>query len=126
MSELANEILVHLSGCKHLELEPKDCSVPEKELKTLQYLAGLMQDIFVECEILFRTKTSTFTSSLVCKDLVTQSLKNITINSNFNDVILSVDIHMKKEFRINLLEHILTLYFRVRAFSFAKDVREKH
>ena len=80
-----------------------------------------MQDIFVECE----TQTSTFTSSLVCKDLVTQSLKNITINSNFNDIILSVDIHMKKEFRINLLEHILTLYFRVRAFSFAKDVREK-
>ena len=36
MSELANEILVHLSGCKHLELEPKDCSLPEKELKTLQ------------------------------------------------------------------------------------------
>ena len=40
MSEIANEILVHLSGCKHLELEPKDCSLPEKELKTLQYLAG--------------------------------------------------------------------------------------
>ena len=40
MSELANEILVHLSGCKHLELEPKDCSSPENELKTLQYLAG--------------------------------------------------------------------------------------
>ena len=40
MSELANEILVHLSGCKHLELEPKDCRLPEKELKTLQYLAG--------------------------------------------------------------------------------------
>ena len=85
-----------------------------------------MQDIFVECEILFRSKTSTFTSSLVCKDLVTQSLKNITINSNFNDIILSVDIHMKKEVRVNLLEHILTLYFRVRALSFAKDVREKH
>ena len=137
MSELANEILVHLSGCKHLELEPKDCSLPEKELKTLQYLAGFsihklytkfrfsrnsarafhnqyclilhackvenddtqalvnvcdrrwlwkvckkMQDILMECEILFRTKTSTFTSSLVCKDLVTQSLKDITINSN--------------------------------------------
>ena len=84
-----------------------------------------MQDIFVECEILFRTKTSTFTSSLVCKDLVTQSLKNITINSNFNNI-PSGDIHMKKEFRINLLENILTLYFPVRAFSFAKDVREKH
>ena len=33
---------------------------------------------------------------------------------------------MKSEFRINLLENILTLYIRVRAFSFAKDVREKH
>ena len=63
---------------------------------------------------------------LLCKDLVTQSLKNIKINSTFNAIILSVDIHMEKEFRINLLEHILTLYFRVRAFSFAKDVREKH
>ena len=149
MSELANEILVYLSGCKHLELEAKDCSLPEKELKTLQYLAGFcihklytkfrfsgnsarafhnqccfilhaskvknddtqalvnvrdqgglwkvckkMQDIFVECEILFGTKTSTFTSSRVCKYLVSQSLENIAIHSNFNDIILSVDIHM--------------------------------
>ena len=129
MPELANEILVHLSGYTHLELEPKDCSLPEKELKTLQYLADFcihklytkfrfsknsssafhnqyclilhackvnddtqalvnvcdrgrlwkvckkMQDIFVECEILFRTKTWSFTFSLVCKDLVTQSWK---------------------------------------------------
>ena len=40
MSELANEILIHLSGCKHLELETKNCSLPQKELKTLHYLAG--------------------------------------------------------------------------------------
>ena len=80
----------------------------------------------VECKILFRAKTSTFTSSLVCKDLVIKSLENITINSNFNDIILPVDIHMKKEFHVNLLEHILTSYFRVRAFPFAKDVRDKH
>ena len=119
MSELANEILVHLSGCKHLELEPKDCSLPEKELKTLQYLAGFcihklhtklrfsrnsastfhnqyclilhackvenddtqalvnvrdrrglwkvckkIQDIFVECEILFRANNCRNTTTL--------------------------------------------------------------
>ena len=40
MPELANEILVQLSGCKHFELEPKDCSLTEKERKTLQCLAG--------------------------------------------------------------------------------------
>ena len=48
MSELANEILVHLSGCKHLELEPKDCSLPEKELKTLQYFAGFRIHLYTK------------------------------------------------------------------------------
>ena len=47
MSELANEILVHLPGCYHLELEPKDCSLPEKELKTLQYRAGFQGILLV-------------------------------------------------------------------------------
>ena len=108
--------------CK-VENDDTQALVNVRDQGGLSKVCKRMQDIFVECEILFRTKTPTFTSSLVYKDLVTQSLKNITINCNVNDIILSVDIHMKKEFRINLLEHILTSYFRVRAFSF---VREKH
>ena len=47
MSELANEILVHLCSCNHYGLEPKDCSLPEKELKTLQYLAGFQGILLV-------------------------------------------------------------------------------
>ena len=112
-----------MHACK-VENDDTQALVNVRDRGGLWKVCKKMQDIFVECEILFRTKTSTFTSSLVCKDLVTQSLKNITINSNFNAIILSVDIHMKKEFRINLLDHIRTLYFRV--FSFAKDIREKH
>ena len=114
-----------MHACK-VETDDTQAVVKFRDRGGLWKVCKKMQDIFVECEILSRTKTSIFTSSLVCKDLVTKSLKTITINSNFNAIILSVDIHMKKEFGINLLEHILTLYFRVRAFSFAKDVREKH
>ena len=132
-----------------MELEPKDCSLPEKELKTLKYLAGFcIHKLYTKfrfsrnsarafhnqyCLILHACKVENDdTKALVivrgrgglwkvCKKckiflwnvrscsgqklLVTQSLKNITINSIFNDIILSVDIHMKKEFRINLLEH---------------------
>ena len=113
-----------MHACK-VENDDTQVLVNVRDRGGLSKVCQKMQDIFVECEILFRTKTSTFTSSLVCKDLVAQSLKNITINSNFNDI-LSIDIHRKREFRIDLLEHILTLYFRVQAFSSAKDVREKH
>ena len=124
-SAFHNQYCLILHACK-VENYDTQALVNVRDRGGLSKVCKKMQDIFVGYEILFRTKTSNFTSSLVCKDLVTQSLKNITINSNFNDIILSVDIHTKKEFRINVLEHILTLYFRVRAFSVAKDVREKH
>ena len=90
-----------LHACKVENNDPQ-ALVNVRDRGGLWKVCKKMQYIFVECEILFRTKTSTFTSSLVCEDLVTQSLKNITMNSNFDDIILSVDIHMKKEFRINL------------------------
>ena len=182
LSEVANEVLVHLSGCMAIkETVVKVANIPEKELKSLQYLAGFvihklyskfyfskisssafneqcclilhackvetddtqtlvnardrgglwkvskrMQDICLECEIVFRNKTANFTSSLVCEDLVKETMNNILVISNFNAIAQSVDTPVKKEFRMNLLEHILTLYIRVRSFSFAKDVREKH
>ena len=40
LAEVANEVLVHLSGCKDLEPEVNVPAVSEKELKSLQYLAG--------------------------------------------------------------------------------------
>ena len=63
----------------------------------------------------------------MCEELVNETIKNIFVVSNFNSIALSVDTHITKEFRLNLLEHILTLFIRVRsAFSYAKDVRENH
>ena len=172
LAEVANEILEHLSGnSTTITTEPKNkISIPDKEMKSLQYLAGFvihkiytkfrfsknsaslfhqqcclilhackvdtddsqtlidardrgglwkvsktMQDIFVECELIFRAKTTGFKTSIVCEELVIETMKNIIVMSNFNSIALSVDTRIKKEFRLNLLEHILTLFVRVRS-----------
>ena len=46
------------------------------------------------------------------------------ILSNYSTI--SCDLpHIKKEVKMNLLEHMLTLYLRVRTFSYAKDKVEQ-
>ena len=57
-----------------------------------------MQDIFVECELIFRAKTTGFKTSIVCEELVNETIKNIFVVSNFNSIALSVDTHITKEF----------------------------
>ena len=53
---------------------------------------------------------SEFITSLSCDELVKESMKNGIVISNFNCISLSVDTLMKKEIRLNLLEHIIPLY----------------
>ena len=131
LSEVANEMLIHLSGKNVNVTGKKDQDIPEKEMKSLQYLAGFvihklytkfrfsrnsasifnkqccqilyackvedyntqtlvdardrgglwkvnkkMQDILFECEKIFRSKTSEFTTSLSCDELVNETMKN--------------------------------------------------
>ena len=39
---------------------------------------------------------------------------------------MSTETVLDKEIRFNLLEEMIMLFIRVRTFSFAKDVRERH
>ena len=183
LTEVANHMLIHLSGVSpdffgHLETT---VAIPEKELKSLQYLAGFIlhklhskfrfskhvstdynkqcisilqackvdsdvsqtlvnirdrgglwrvnskvQDIFIQCEQIFRSKTSNFTTALVCKDMVNSMLSNCSVLSNFKSICYGIDPKVNSEISMNLLEHLLTLFTKVRTFSYAKDIREKH
>ncbi|XP_057290251.1 uncharacterized protein LOC130612937 [Hydractinia symbiolongicarpus] len=184
LMEVANHVLIHLSGTdvfSSLDYSPEmTTELPEKELKSLQYLSGYIvhklhtkfcfgkqqsnvnkqyalvlkyckidvddtqtlvnirdrgglwrvnqrtQNIFVKCEKLFRAKTSAFNTKLCAKELVSSMLTDSTILSNFKMICEGIDPKVKKEICINLLEHLLTLFVRVRTFSYAEDVREKH
>ena len=53
-------------------------------------------------------------------------LENYTITSNFKTVCYDIDPKVDSEISMNLMEQIVTLFVRIRTFSFAKDVHEKH
>jgi len=114
-----------LHACK-VETDVSQTLIDARDRGGLWKISKRMQSVFLECEKLFRKSTSGFISKLSCEVLVQEAFKNSIVISCFNALVLSVDVYIKKEFRMNLLEHILTLYFRVRSFSYAKDIREKH
>ena len=116
-------LILHI--CK-IDSDDSQTLIAARDRGGLWKVSKKMQDIFVECEHFSRKYTSDFRSSIMCETLVTETMKNIFVISHFNSIISSVDTTIKKEISLNLLEHILTLYFRVRSFSYAKDVRERH
>ena len=85
-----------------------------------------MQALFLKSECIFRSKTAKFSVKVICSDIVKNMLENCTITSNFKTVCYDIDPKVDSEISMNLLEQILTLFVRIRTFSFAKDVREKH
>ena len=111
------------------------CKVESDELQTLvnaRDRGGLwrvnkqMQALFYKCECIFRTNTAKFSVKLICADFVKKMLEDSVILSNFKTICLDVDPKVDSEISMNLLEQILTLFVRIRTFSYAKDVREKH
>ena len=124
-SKFNEQCCLILHACK-IDSDDSRTLVAARDRGGLWKVSKKMQDIFVECEHLFRKYTSDFRSSIICETLVTETMKNILVISHFNSIISSVDTTIKKEISLNLLEHILTLYFRVRSFSYAKDIRERH
>ena len=85
-----------------------------------------IQNLFLKCECIFRSKTSRFSVKIVCTDMVNDMLQNSTVISNFKNICYDIDPKVNGEISMNLLEQMLTLFVRLRTFSFAKDVREKH
>ena len=121
-----------LSSCV-LILE--NCKVMEDNTQTLINIrdrGGLwrvnkkIQDLFLQCELIFRSKTEHFLTKLVTQEIVQVMLTNCTVLSNYKSVCNEIDPQVNKEISMNLLDHLLTLFVRVRTFSYAKDVREEH
>ena len=52
-------------------------------------------------------------------------LENCTITAKFKAVCYNIDPKVNSKISMNLLEQMLT-FVRLRTFSFAKDVYEKH
>ena len=68
-----------------------------------------MQQLFIKCECIFRTRTSQFSVKIVCIDLVHFMLQNSVVVSNFKSICYGIDPKVSKEISLNLLEQILTI-----------------
>jgi len=82
--------------------------------------------VFLECELLFRKEIFP-TATLFNKPLFVQEfLRKSTSISKFHTACSESEVETKKEIRMNLLDHMVSLYVNVRMFSHAKDIRENH
>ena len=186
LTEVANHVLIHLSGGSDIvSLQPTTSKLQtvltDREINSLQYIAGYIihklhskfkfsknyksehnmqtvsilqackvdcddsqtyvnardrgglwkvnkqaQTIFIECEKIFRVKTSSFITSINSDALITEMFKNCLVISNYRSICYGIDPEVDDEISYNTLEKILILFTRVRAFSYAKDIREKH
>ena len=82
-------------------------------------------EIFLYVELLFRSVSEASDRLIDSKAMVSQLVQNWGIPSNFAKIRNQSSEKVSKEISLNLLEHLIMLYIRVRAFSFVKDKREK-
>ena len=86
-----------------------------------------MQEIFMIAEKTSREITEDkenngVLSKIDATDMVSRLAKNSDVISKYNSILGSKDITIEEEIKDNTLERILSLYFRVRAFSYAKTL----
>jgi len=105
---------------------------PSQRLVNIRNRGGLwlanhdMHQIFKETEIIFLKTSSSSSRILSRNEMIKMALVNHTVISCYNNICEGIDPKVEKELGWNLLEDLLKLYFTVRGFSFARDVREKY
>ena len=82
--------------------------------------------IFQVAECHFKNIAQINTTKIDAPSLVSTLIKNPFIQENVSFIRNSSPDIIKKEIAYNLLEDLLTLYIRVRAFSFVKDQIQSH
>ena len=84
-----------------------------------------VQNIFIECEKIFRLSTSHFQTVINSAQLVQEMQGRPCVISNFHALCYNIEPKVHKEISLNLLENMLLLFTKVRAFSFSRDVKER-
>ena len=109
------------------EMQKSDTLINAKNRGGLWKIVAEIQNIFLITESKFRLYTAHRISKIDSNNLVSQLILNSLVQGNYFDVCSRADSEkVPKEIALNLLEHLLLLYVRVRSFSFAKDRVRKH
>ena len=85
------------------------------------------QIIFQIVEEQYRIETSRENLRKIDTRKITQAMmKNVDVNDAYSNILTQASVGMGKEARKNLLEKLISLYLRIRSFSTARDIIDKH
>jgi len=104
--------------------------LPEHQLVNTHDRGGLWKvnkdvvDIFCIAESFFLSTTKNNSSKIDSKAIVSALMKDTWVLLSFSQIRRSSPDTIKKEVVLNLIEDLLTLYFRVRTFSYVKDKQQ--
>ena len=121
------QCLSFLTAGKHPDDSP---SLPEHSHTDIHDRGGLWKvnkdviDIFVVAESFFVSATKKHATKIDSKEIVATLLKNSWLLVKFSKILRSSVDEIKKEIALNLLEDLLTLYIRLRSFSYANDIKQ--
>ena len=124
-SDHSQQTLSILKACK-VEHDDSQTLVNLNDRGSLWKVNKEMQSIFIECENIFRARTSTFQTSIDSTSLVSEMLQNCHVVSSYRLICYGVEPKVPNEICFNILEKMLMLFTRVRTFSYAKDICEKY
>ena len=85
-----------------------------------------VHEMFSCVETHFRQETHIVGRQIDSKKMVSYLLKDPSVLFNYNKLRNLTEVKINKEVALNLLEHLIILYIRVRVFSMVKDKREIH
>ena len=83
-------------------------------------------EIFITAEKVFRAQNILKERLLNSELLANKVCRQIDVFSNFSTIVNDSGVNLEDEVINNLLEKMLHLYFRIRAFSTAGDLTLKH
>ena len=120
---ILNTVYQPILLCCKIDSDDTQTLISAKDQDGLWRASETAQNIFIECEKIFRSFTSEFhlVSELI-KEMQTKSI----IISNYDLLCYSNEPKVNKELSVSLLESMLELFVKVLMCSFASDVKEKH
>ena len=90
-------------------------------------ITGPAQKIFIKTEHYFRQSTSkSGLQKIDVVDIAQKSMKDCDVISNFNLLLSDAEFNMDSHVCKDVLHSIVSLYVRVRSFSFARDKIQRH
>ena len=82
-----------------------------------------VQNIFIQCDKIFRSFTSAFRLVFRYSELVQEMQATSIIIWNYDSLCFIIEPKVNKELNLNLLESMLELFVKVPMFSFAREIK---